>query len=158
VSSFPGTGSIDANAAGSNDLSAWEARRQGSYRVPLRGTLGWELIAPVIGFGEAAVRYLLERVRGTSGKSFMSKGARGENFSLLERSRYVRDKSFVVQLCVQAINRLFDVSGGRALYSSQRIQRIYRDAHALSHRDGFIIDFAGEALGKEMLASDAPFP
>jgi 3-hydroxy-9,10-secoandrosta-1,3,5(10)-triene-9,17-dione monooxygenase len=181
---------LDANAAGSSDMSAWEMHGQTSYRVPLRVTLGWELIAPIIGFGEAAVQDFLERIRGTSGRSrsaegvqmqlrlaeagaeihtarllhnstvkeFMSKGEKGENFSTLERSRYVRDKSFVVQLCVQAINRLFDVSGGRALYSSQRIQRIHRDAHALSHRDGFIIDFAGKAWGKEMLAGDAPFP
>lgn len=181
---------LDANAAGSTDMSAWEIHRQISYRVPLRVTLGWELIAPIIGFGEAAMEDFLDRVRGTAGRArsaegvqmqlrlaeagaeihtarllhnstvseFMRKGDRGERFSSLERSRYIRDKSFVVQLCVQAINRLFDVSGGRALYSSQRIQRIHRDAHALSHRDGFIIDFAGEAWGKEMLTTDTPFP
>jgi alkylation response protein AidB-like acyl-CoA dehydrogenase len=181
---------LDANAAGSTDMSAWELHRQASYRVPLRVTLGWELIAPIIGFGEAAMEDFLDRVRGTSGRArsaegvqmqirlaeagaeihaarllhnttvqeFTRKGERGESFSSLERARYIREKSFVVQLCIQAINRLFDVSGGRALYSSQRIQRIHRDAHALSHRDGFIMDFAAEAWGREMLTTDAPFP
>ncbi len=181
---------LDANTAGSNDMSAWELHQQVSYRVPLRVTLGWELIAPIIGFGEAAVEDFLARLRGSGGKArsaegvqmqlrlaeagaeihtarllhnetvkeFMRKGERGESFSSLERARYLRDKSFVVQLCMQAINRLFDVSGGRALYRSQQIQRIHRDAHALSHRDGFIMDFAGEAWGKEMLTTDAPFP
>jgi 3-hydroxy-9,10-secoandrosta-1,3,5(10)-triene-9,17-dione monooxygenase len=181
---------LDANVAGSSDMSAWELHRQVSYRVPLRVTLGWELIAPVVGFGEAAIEDFLGRIRGTSGRArsaegtqmqirlaqaavevrsarllynatvreFMAKGERAEAFSSLERAGYVRDKAFVVQLCMQAINRLFDVSGGRALYTSQHIQRIHRDAHALSHRDGFILDFAGEAWGKEMLTTDAPFP
>jgi alkylation response protein AidB-like acyl-CoA dehydrogenase len=179
---------LDANAAGSTDMSAWELHKQTSYRVPLRVTLGWELIAPVVGLGDAAIEDFVKRIRGTGGRArsaegvqmqirlaeagvevhtarllhrstvaeFMAKGERGEAFSALERARYVRDKSFVVQLCMQAINRLFDVSGGRALYRSQEIQRVHRDAHALSHRDGFILDFAGEAWGKEMLTTDAP--
>ena len=164
------------------------AHGQTSYRVPLRVTLGWELVAPIVGLGEAAIEDFATRVRGTSGRArsaegvqmqlrlaeagaevhtarllhhstvaeFMAKGERGESFTQLERARYLRDKSFVVQLCMQAINRLFDVSGGRALYRSQQIQRIHRDAHALSHRDGFIIDFAGEAWGKALLTTDAP--
>jgi alkylation response protein AidB-like acyl-CoA dehydrogenase len=72
-------------------------------------------------------------------------------YSELDKGRYARDRAFVVQLCVQAVNRLFEVGGGRSLYLSQRIQRLHRDAHALSHRDGFIMDFAGEAWGREML-------
>jgi alkylation response protein AidB-like acyl-CoA dehydrogenase len=179
---------LDSEAAGVSDMSAWETHRQTSYRVPLRVTLGWELVAPIIGLGEAAIEDFATRVRGTRGRArsaegvqmqlrlaeagaevhtarllhestvaeFMAKGERGESFTQLERARYLRDKSFVVQLCMQAINRLFDVSGGRSLYRSQQIQRIHRDAHALSHRDGFIIDFAGEAWGKALLTTDAP--
>lgn len=77
----------------------------------------------------------------------------GDNqpYSELDKARFSRDKAFVVQLCVQAVNRLFDVSGGRSLYLSERMQRLHRDAHALSHRDGMILDFAGEAWGREML-------
>jgi len=179
---------LNAETAATTDMSAWETHRQTSYRVPLRITLGWELVAPIIGLGEAAIEDFAARIRGTSGRArsaegvqmqlrlaeagvevhtarllhqstvaeFMAKGQRGESFSPLDRARYLRDKSFVVKLCVQAINRLFDVSGGRALYRSQQIQRIHRDAHALSHRDGFILDFAGEAWGKAILTSDTP--
>ena len=75
----------------------------------------------------------------------------GRPFTELEKARFSRDKAFVVQLCVQAVNRLFDVSGGRSLYLSQRMQRLHRDAHALSHRDGMILDFAGEQWAREML-------
>jgi 3-hydroxy-9,10-secoandrosta-1,3,5(10)-triene-9,17-dione monooxygenase len=177
---------LDPEAAGSTDLSAWEMHGRTTYRVPLRVTLGWELIAPVIGLGEAAIEDFVVRHRGTSGRprsaegvqmqlrlaeagaevhtarllhratvgEFLAKGERGESFSPAERSRYLRDKAYVVKLCVQAVNRLFDVSGGRALYSSQAIQRIHRDTHALSHRDGFILDFAGEAWGKALLTTD----
>jgi 3-hydroxy-9,10-secoandrosta-1,3,5(10)-triene-9,17-dione monooxygenase len=179
---------LDAEAAGVTDFTAWDLHGQTSYRVPLRVTLGWELIAPIIGLGEAAIEDFVARIRGTSGRArsaegvqmqlrlaeagaevhtarllhratvaeFLAKGARGESFTPAERARYLRDKAYVVKLCVQAINRLFDVSGGRALYSSQRIQRVHRDAHALSHRDGFILDFAGEAWGKALLTTDAP--
>jgi 3-hydroxy-9,10-secoandrosta-1,3,5(10)-triene-9,17-dione monooxygenase len=178
---------LNPEAAGSTDMTGWELHQQTSYRIPLRVTLGWELIAPIVGLGEAAIEDFLARIRGTSGRSrsadgvqmqlrlseaavevhaakllhrstvkeIWRKGEYGESFSALERARYVRDKSYVVQLCVQAINRIFDVSGGRALYKSQAIQRIHRDAHALSHRDGFILDFAGEAWGKQMLQADA---
>jgi len=174
---------LNAEAAATTDMSAWEMHRQPSYRVPMRVTLGWELAAPIIGLGEAAIEDFAERIRGTTGRArsaegvqmqlrlaeaaaevhsarllhrftvqeFMAKGERGETFSTLERARYIRDKAFLVKLCVQAVNRLFDVSGGRALHTSQHIQRIHRDTHALSHRDGFILDFAGEAWGREML-------
>jgi alkylation response protein AidB-like acyl-CoA dehydrogenase len=77
----------------------------------------------------------------------------GDLYSELDKARFNRDKAFVVQLCVQAVNRLFEVSGGRSLYLSERMQRLHRDAHALSHRDGMILDFAGEAWGREMLTT-----
>jgi hypothetical protein len=65
---------LDANVAGSSDMSAWELHRQVSYRVPLRVTLGWELIAPVVGFGEAAIEDFLGRIRGTSGRARSAEG------------------------------------------------------------------------------------
>ncbi|HWC30026.1 MAG TPA: hypothetical protein VG845_08100, partial [Dehalococcoidia bacterium] len=101
---------------------------------------------------EVHTAHLLHR---STYSEILAKGARGESFSPVERARYLRDKAYVVKLCVQAVNRLFDVSGGRALYSSQQIQRIHRDTHALSHRDGFLLDFAGEAWGKALLTTDA---
>jgi 3-hydroxy-9,10-secoandrosta-1,3,5(10)-triene-9,17-dione monooxygenase len=79
----------------------------------------------------------------------------GQVYSELDKARFARDKAYVAQLCVQAVNRLFEASGGRALYLNQRMQRLHRDAHALSHRDGMILDFAGEAWGREMLKAPA---
>jgi 3-hydroxy-9,10-secoandrosta-1,3,5(10)-triene-9,17-dione monooxygenase len=83
----------------------------------------------------------------------LAKAEKGQPFSELDRARYNRDKAYVAQLCIQAVNRLFDVSGGRGIYLNQRVQRLHRDAHALSHRDGMILDFAGEAWGREMLSA-----
>ena len=85
--------------------------------------------------------------RATVGE-FLAKAKRGERFSDLEKARYLRDNAYVVKLCVQAVNRLFDVSGGRALYSSTTMQRIHRDTHALSHRDGMTLDFAAVDWGR----------
>ena len=69
-------------------------------------------------------------------------------FSPLERSRYRRDKAFVTQLCLQAVNRLFDVSGGHALFDSVALQRFHRDAQAVAHRDGLIMDLGGQQYGR----------
>ncbi len=75
----------------------------------------------------------------------------GETFSPLERARYRRDKAFITQLCLRSVNRLFDLSGGHALFDSESLQRFHRDAHAVSHRDGLIMDLGGSQYGRVVL-------
>ena len=84
----------------------------------------------------------------------LSKARQGEAFTELERARFRRDKAFVAQLCLQSVNRVFDVSGGHALFNSHAIQRFHRDAHAAAHRDGLIMDLGGIEYGKLALGSD----
>lgn len=79
------------------------------------------------------------------------KGGNGEPFSNLERARYRRDKAFTTQLCLQAVNRIFDLSGGHALFDSDPLQRFHRDAHAIAHRDTLIMDVGGLQYGKAAL-------
>jgi alkylation response protein AidB-like acyl-CoA dehydrogenase len=85
-------------------------------------------------------------------QQMLTKAACGESFTPLEIARYQRDRAFVTQLCVQAVTRLFEVSGGHALFSSDPLQRMYRDAIAVSHRDGYILDFGGQPYGRIALA------
>ncbi len=81
----------------------------------------------------------------------MRKGQEGEPFTVLERARFRRDKAFITQLCLQAVNRLFDLSGGHALFDSESLQRFHRDAQAVAHRDGLIMDLGGLQYGRVAL-------
>ncbi len=84
-------------------------------------------------------------------REILCKAGEGEGFSQLERARYRRDKAFVTQLCLQAVNRLFDLSGGHALFDSVSLQRFHRDAQAVAHRDTLIMDLGGQQYGRVAL-------
>jgi 3-hydroxy-9,10-secoandrosta-1,3,5(10)-triene-9,17-dione monooxygenase len=78
----------------------------------------------------------------------MQQAGRGERFSDFQRARYDRDKAWIVHLCKEAVNSLYDVCGAHALFEDVPLQRIHRDANALPHRDGLVVDFAGENFGR----------
>ena len=88
----------------------------------------------------------------------LRKAGDGEGFTLLERARYRRDKAFVTQLCLQAVNRLFDLSGGHALFDSVALQRFHRDAQAVAHRDTLIMDLGGQQYGRVALGLEPEGP
>ena len=70
---------------------------------------------------------------------------------MLNRARFRRDKAFVTQLCASSVNRIFDISGGHALLDSVALQRYHRDAQAVTHRDGLIMDLGGLQYGRVAL-------
>ena len=80
-----------------------------------------------------------------------AKAGQGEKFSTLERARYRRDKAFVTQTCLRAVNGLFDLTGGHALFDSAALQRHHRDAQAVAHRDGLIMEVGGSQYGRVAL-------
>ena len=88
----------------------------------------------------------------------LRKGREGEAFTPLERAKFRRDKAFITQLCLQAVNRLFDLSGGHALFDSVSLQRFHRDAHAVAHRDGLIMDLGGQQYGRVALGLEPDGP
>ena len=88
----------------------------------------------------------------------LRKGREGESFSPLERARFRRDKAFCAQLCLQAVNRLFDLSGGHSLFDSEPLQRFHRDAQAMAHRDGLIMDLGGQQYGRVALGLEPDGP
>jgi 3-hydroxy-9,10-secoandrosta-1,3,5(10)-triene-9,17-dione monooxygenase len=81
----------------------------------------------------------------------LGKAKRGEALTMLERARYRRDKAFIVGLCLGAVNRLFDLSGGHSLFDAVPLQRFHRDAQAVAHREGLIMDLAGQQYGRVAL-------
>jgi 3-hydroxy-9,10-secoandrosta-1,3,5(10)-triene-9,17-dione monooxygenase len=84
-------------------------------------------------------------------REMLGKAEREEEFTNLERARYRRDKSFAARLCVQAVNRLFEASGGRAIAESEAIQRFHRDVNAGSHHQGLSWDVSAEDYGRQAL-------
>ena len=57
----------------------------------------------------------------------------GDLPTLEERARYRRDQAYMAKLCVQSVNRLFEVSGGQSIHEASAIQRFHRDIHAATH-------------------------
>ena len=95
---------------------------------------------------DAALTVMQQDIRG-----ILRKGRKGEPFTPLERARFRRDKAFTVQLCQQAVNRLFDISGGHGIFDSTPLQRFHRDAQAVAHRDGLVMDLGGRDYGRVAL-------
>ena len=78
-------------------------------------------------------------------------GAREAPLPLDTRLRFRRDHAYVSTLCVRAANRVFDGSGGHALFDSSPIQRAHRDVHAGSHQVALNWDTYGEQYGRVRL-------
>src|SRR5262245_898483 len=81
----------------------------------------------------------------------LSRAARGEMPTLEARLRYRRDHAYMAKLSVQAVNRLFEVSGGHALFDASPIQRAHRDVHAGSHQVALMWDTYAEQYGRVRL-------
>ena len=84
-------------------------------------------------------------------REMLDKAARGDAFTELDRARYRRDKAFIVKLSIQAVNRIFEAAGARAVMDSDPIQRFHRDAHGASHHAALGWDVAAEQYGRQAL-------
>ena len=87
-----------------------------------------------------------------------AKARASEAFTLEERARYRRDQSYIAKLSVQAIDRVFEASGGRALFESHPLQRFHRDVHAASHHISLAWDAPAEQFGKVRLGIELERP
>ncbi len=71
--------------------------------------------------------------------------------TLEQRAGYRRNQAYVAKLSVQAVDRLFEASGGHTLFDSSPMQRFHRDAHAATHHFGLSWDTAAEQFGRTRL-------
>jgi 3-hydroxy-9,10-secoandrosta-1,3,5(10)-triene-9,17-dione monooxygenase len=109
-------------------------------------------VAAQLRLAEAAAEVDAARaVHQHAAREILDKAARGEAFTSIERARYRRDKAFVAKLCVQAVNRLFEASGARAVLDSEPIQRCHRDVHTASHHAALGWDVAAEQFARHAL-------
>ena len=59
--------------------------------------------------------------------------------------------AYIVSLCARAVDRVFEASGGRALYETSPLQRGFRDMHAMTQHAATNLDDAGERYGQVLL-------
>ena len=68
--------------------------------------------------------------------------------TMLERAAFRRNQAFVSKLAVQATNRMFDVTGGSAIYTANPLQRFFRDISCMSHHMVLVWDPVAEQYAK----------
>jgi 3-hydroxy-9,10-secoandrosta-1,3,5(10)-triene-9,17-dione monooxygenase len=80
----------------------------------------------------------------------------GAGISLAPRIRCRFDSSQAVLRGVAAVDRLFEASGGRAIFLDNPIQRVFRDVHAMRAHAFNNPDKGARLLGRFELAPDSP--
>jgi 3-hydroxy-9,10-secoandrosta-1,3,5(10)-triene-9,17-dione monooxygenase len=86
---------------------------------------------------EAAAEVDAARDRLLRGFADMMQLARtGQEIPLAHRARYRWEAAHAVALSVHAVDRLFEASGGRAIFLNNPIQRAWRDVHAMRAHAG----------------------
>lgn len=72
------------------------------------------------------------------------------DISAIERARIPRNWAWAVQTARHAANRIFEVSGGSAIYDGSEIQRVFRDLNAGAQHFAFTWDRAMTSYGRAM--------
>jgi 3-hydroxy-9,10-secoandrosta-1,3,5(10)-triene-9,17-dione monooxygenase len=82
----------------------------------------------------------------------------GRDFTGKEALRIRRDSAYVVRMCVDAIDILFKLGGGAALYKRNALQRAWRDIHGGAAHIVFQWDIHGVAYGRVNLGLPSGLP
>ena len=77
--------------------------------------------------------------------------ARGEPYTRLHNLAGKRNACYAAQLAMQAVSRLFNAAGGRALYNDSVLQRQFRDCYAASAHHSLVWETAAQAYGAHAL-------
>jgi 3-hydroxy-9,10-secoandrosta-1,3,5(10)-triene-9,17-dione monooxygenase len=83
---------------------------------------------------------------------------RNEIPDVATKLRFRRDLAYGVQLCTEAVDMLHAMAGANGLYDSYPIQRIFRDAHALTGHISFSFDAQVSAWGLVALGGEINNP
>jgi len=77
----------------------------------------------------AAAYALMDRNRS----EIIANGKAGLMPSMEDRARYRRDNGYATKLCVQAVDRVYPIMGGRGIVAGNAVNRAWRDTHAIAH-------------------------
>jgi len=100
----------------------------------------------------AAAYALMDRNRD----EIIRDGKAGHLPSAEDRARYRRDNAYATRLCVQAVDRIYPITGGRGIAAANAVNRAWRDVHAVSHHIALTWDVSASTSGA--LAVGAPNP
>lgn len=94
---------------------------------------------------------IIEAVRTRLLRSFdelMADVQAGRDMALARRARYRWEAASAVHASVQAVDRLFEASGGRAIFLDNPLQRAFRDVHAMRAHGANNPERAASVLGQ----------
>ncbi|MGE3248158.1 MAG: acyl-CoA dehydrogenase family protein [Beijerinckiaceae bacterium] len=74
-----------------------------------------------------------------------------ESLTPLNRARYIRNVSHAIQKCRAAVNRLYEASGGSAIYATHGLNSIWCDINAGAAHAAFQTERGGTMYGREIL-------
>jgi len=94
-----------------------------------------------------AARLLVDR----DCKEIMATIRAGNRLTVEQRARNKGDLGFATKLSLQAVDRVFEASGGGGLFRSGRLQRFWRDIHAGASHISLNRDAVGALHGRVML-------
>ncbi len=98
---------------------------------------------------EAAERMYLGAIRETM-EALAKDGAVSPHMHVQGK----RNACYAAQLCLNAVQRLFNIAGGRALYESSVLQRQFRDCFAAAAHHSLVWESAAIEYGKHVLGAD----
>lgn len=68
-----------------------------------------------------------------------------------ERARSYALRSYLMRQSTRVVDRLFELSGGHAIYRQHPLQQIWRDVHAVSQHFALHYEFAMEVYGRALV-------
>jgi alkylation response protein AidB-like acyl-CoA dehydrogenase len=117
-----------------------------------RGTAVAELMGTQMLAGAAAARIeAARRIYLGAAEEAMATLARGDRLSWEQRLASRLASGHACQLALEAVQRLFNAAGGRALYSSNVLQRQLRDVQAASSHVSVVWDNVTSGYGRHLL-------
>ncbi len=97
---------------------------------------------------EAAERMYLGAIRET-----METLSRGEDVSPHQHVQGKRNACYAAQLCLNAVQRLYNIAGGRALYNGSVLNRQFRDCFGAAAHHSLVWESAAIEYGKNVLSA-----
>ena len=73
----------------------------------------------------------------------------------LESAYWRTDQAYTVKMCIQAVDRLFEVAGGNCRYSDNEVQRLFRDSHMTAAHAYTDYDVCKQILGRALMGMEA---
>lgn len=129
-------------------IETFEARMRGLAASPTNGRAA-NLVSYELRLAESTAEVDCARALMRQDlDEMLDRAARGEPTEMETRLRYRRDHAYVATLAVRATNRVFEASGGHALFDSAPVQRAHRDVNAGSHQVALSWDVYAEQYAR----------